>query len=139
MNGVIEVLIYTLGMSVVMAVIYRLLTNPEDMRKLKAEMKELNDRIKKAQKSNNTEEVSRLTSELLKGSSKQFHYSMKPMMVSTIIFFVFLYVVLAQFEELVVMLPFSLPFLGSQISAFYWYIIIILPSSFLFRKLLGVE
>jgi uncharacterized membrane protein (DUF106 family) len=139
MNGVIEILAYTLGLSVVMAIIYRFLTNPEEMRKIKADMKDLNDRIKKAQKSNNTKEVSELTNELLKGSSRQFQSSMKPMMVSTIIFFVFLYVFLAQFEELMVMLPFSLPFLGSQLSAFYWYIVIILPASFLFRKLFGVE
>jgi uncharacterized membrane protein (DUF106 family) len=90
MNGIIEVMLYTIGLSFVMAVIYRKLTNPEEMRKLKADMKDLNDRIKKAQKSNNTKEVSDLTSELLKGSSKQFQSSMKPMMVSSILFLLFI-------------------------------------------------
>ena len=139
MNGVIEVLVYTLGLSFFIAVIYRLLTKPEEMRRIKENMKQVNEKVKKAQKSGSTEEVNKLTSEMLKGSQEQFRQSMKPMMASMIIFFVFLGWVGAQFAELVVRLPFYIPFVGMECGWFMWYIIITLPATFLFRRLLGVE
>ncbi|RLI98566.1 MAG: hypothetical protein DRO99_00425 [Candidatus Aenigmatarchaeota archaeon] len=139
MSGVIEVLGFTLGLSLALAILYRLLTDPQEMRRIKAEMKRLQDKSKKAQKAGNMEEVNAITGELLKQSQKQFSQNMKPMMASMLIFFVFLGWVGAQYSELVVNMPFYIPFIGSQTTWFVWYIIITLPSTFFFRKLLGVE
>jgi uncharacterized membrane protein (DUF106 family) len=148
MSGVVEVLLWTLGLSLLLAIIYRVLTKPDEARRLKQNMKEVQARLKKAQKSGDMDSVNALTSEMLKGSQKQFSMNMKPMIVSMIMFLVFLNVIGAQYEELAVLLP--IPFLATSwefpflvitksYSWFWWYIIITLPSTFFFRKLLGVE
>ena len=44
------------------------------------------------------------------------------------------------FEMLVAQLPFALPFLGSYLTWFWWwYLFLSIPSTLVFRKLLGVE
>ncbi len=43
------------------------------------------------------------------------------------------------FEMLVAQLPFELPFLGSYLTWFWWYLFLSIPSTIVFRKLLGVE
>jgi len=139
MSGVAEVLLWTIGLSFLLAVIYRVLTNPEEMRRIKENMKEIQAKVKKAQKDGNMDEVNALTSQVLRGSQQQFMQNMKPMMVSTFIFFIFLGWVGAQYAELVVYLPFAVPFIGSKTGWFVWYIIITLPFTFFFRKMLGVE
>jgi uncharacterized membrane protein (DUF106 family) len=139
MAAVIEILLWTLGLSFLLAVIYRLLTKPEEMRRIKANMKEIQNRVKKAQKSGDMDQVNALTSEMLKGSQQQFTQNMKPMLVSMLIFFVFIGWIGAQYGEVVVALPFTMPFLGSSVGWFWWYIIITLPATFFFRKMLGVE
>ncbi len=41
--------------------------------------------------------------------------------------------------DTIVMLPFSMPFLGSQLTWIMWYILVSLPGTWMFRKALGVE
>ena len=50
-NGMIEIMMFTIGMSLVLAIIYRLLTKPEEMRRIKSNMKEIQAKVKSAQKS----------------------------------------------------------------------------------------
>jgi uncharacterized membrane protein (DUF106 family) len=135
----IEIMLWTIGLSFVLAVIYRLLTKPEEMRRIKANMKEIQAKVKHAQKSGDTGQVSALTSEMLKGSQQQFTQNMKPMMVSMLIFFVFIGFLRAQYQGILITLPFAVPFIGSVIGWFKWYIVITLPFTLFFRKLLGVE
>ena len=139
MSGMIDILLMTLGMSFVLALIYRFLTDPQEMRRIKANMKEIQAKVKKAQKDGDMDRVNALTSEMLKGSQQQFTKNMKPMIVSMFIFFIFLGFLRAQYAELSIPLPFTIPFLGSSIGWFWWYLIITLPSTFMFRKVLGVD
>jgi len=138
-SGMIEIMLFTIGMSFVLAIIYRVLTNPEEMRRIKENMKEVQAKVKKAQKSGDTDQVNALTSEMLKGSQKQFTQNMKPMMASMLIFFVFIGFLRAQYQGVLIALPFFVPFIGSMIGWFKWYILITIPFTFFFRKLLGVE
>ncbi len=43
-----------------------------------------------------------------------------------------------QFHAIVAKSPLSIPFIGSELSWFWWYLIIIFPGSMIFRKLLDV-
>ena len=139
MSAVFEVMMWTIGLSFVLAILYRVLTNPEEIRRIKANMKEVQAKVKRAQKSGDTDQVSALTSEMLKGSQKQFTQNMKPMIVSMLIFFVFIGFLRAQYQGTWVPLPFSVPFFGSVIGWFKWYIVVTLPFTLFFRKIMGVE
>ncbi len=139
MTGLESLLIFSLVLSFVISVIYRVLTKPEEIRRIKQDLKFFRNKIKDAQKAENTAEVQKLTNEMLRMSQKQMSMMMKPMLVSAIIFFVALGWLHSTFEELVVALPFPLPFLGAELTWFWWYVIITLPATIIFRKALGVE
>jgi len=139
MSAILEILLFTVGLSFLLAVIYRLLTNPQEMRRIKENMKEVQAKVKKAQKAGDMDQVNALTSEMLKGSQQQFTQNMKPMIVSMLVFFVFIGFLRGQYQGEWVLLPFAVPFIGSVIGWFKWYIVITLPFTFMFRKMLGVE
>jgi uncharacterized membrane protein (DUF106 family) len=137
--GYIEVLLVSVGISLLTVLISKFATDQNAIKNLKSEMKGMNARIKKAQKAGDTKEMNRLSGDMMKLSSKQLHMNMKPMMISLIFFMGVLWFFGAYYTELVVASPVSIPFVGSELGWFHWYIIIVLPGSFLFRKLLGVE
>jgi len=148
MSAIVEVMVWTLCLSFVLAIIYRVLTNPTEMKRIKSNMKEIQEKVKKAQKSGDMQQVNALTSEMLKGSQQQFAQNMKPMMVSMLLFFVFIGWLNAQYTDLMVRLPitfvtfvWSFPpiALATEYSYLGWYIIITIPATFFFRKMLGVE
>ncbi len=137
--GYQEVLIISLLLSLLMVIITKVLTNQDEIKKAKREMKFYQEKIKKAQNSGDKEAVSKLSNDMLKASGKQMKQSMKPMFASLIIFVVALGWLAAEYGELLIAMPVSLPFLGPELNWFWWYLIIVLPTSFIFRKMLGVE
>lgn len=148
LNMITQVLIYSLTLSLVLAIIYRLLTKPDEIRRLKEELNDYRKKIKSAQKSGNTQEANKLLSDMMKINQKQLRSNMKPMLVSMILFFVVIGFFRDAFTELVIQLPFVLPLFSysfpfilirESIGWFWWYVFITVPCTFLFRKLLGVE
>ena len=139
MNGLEFVLVFSVVLSFIIAVIYRILTNPDDIRRIKQDMKFYRKRIKDAQSAEKVAEVQKLTNEMLKMSQKQMALMMKPMLVSAVVFFVALGWLHSSVESVIVSLPFPLPFFGAELTWFWWYVIITLPATLIFRKALGVE
>jgi uncharacterized membrane protein (DUF106 family) len=137
--GYIEVLAISVAMALATVMVSKLASNQRAIRNLKAEMKSLNERVKKAQKAGDTKEMNRHSSELMKLSGRQMQMNMKPMMISLMLFMAMFWFFGAYYTELVIPSPVNIPFVGNQLGWFHWYIIIVLPGSFLFRKLLGVE
>jgi uncharacterized membrane protein (DUF106 family) len=136
--GYAEMIIWASLLSLFMVILTKLLTDQEMMRRIKADMKEFNEKIKRAQKAGKTDEANKLTSQMLKMSSKQMQQSMKPMIVSMGIFFVAIWFFGTYYGELTVAVPVNLPFLGNSLNWFWWYFIVIFGTNFLFRKLLDV-
>jgi uncharacterized membrane protein (DUF106 family) len=134
-----ELLIYSTILSFFIAVVYRLLTKPEKMREIKKEMAFYREKANSAQKSGNKDEANKYSSEMLKMSQKQLKSTMKPMLASMVIFFIALGWFNTVFETLSVTLPVAIPFIGTSLNWFWWYIIITIPATLIFRKLLGVE
>ena len=144
-------LAYSVILSLVISVIYRVLTNPKEVRRIKEEAKFYNQKVKKAQKAGNKEEVNRYTGEMMKASQKQMKITMKPMLASMVLFLFILGGFHTTFAELLIPLPFSLPlptwemagfpfvYLTAELNWFWWYVIITLPCTLAFRKALGVE
>lgn len=85
----IEEILVTAVIVFVTTLAYRFLINQNDLRELKQKMKEKQEEAKKLQGSS-PEESKRAMSETLILSNKQMRMTMKPMMVSLIIFFIFL-------------------------------------------------
>lgn len=137
--GYIEILLVSVGISLLSVLISKFATDQKAIKNLKKEMKEINARVKKAQKSGDTKEMNRLSGDMMKLSSRQLHMNMKPMMISLIFFMGVLWFLGAYYTDIVIPSPVNIPFVGNQLGWFYWYIIIVFPGSFLFRKLLGVE
>lgn len=137
--GYQEVLIISIFLSLLMVILTRLLTNQDEIRKAKREMQFYQDKIKKLQESGDKEAVSKLSNDMLKASGKQLRQSMKPMFISLIIFAIALWWLGTTYGELVVSIPFAIPFIGAEFNWFWWYLVIVLPTSFLFRKILNVQ
>ena len=135
----IEVLMISVGLSLLSVLITKFATNQGAVRELKGEMKSINERIKKAQKSGNNKEASELSGQLMKISGRQFQMNMKPMMITMVIFLGVFWFFGSFYGEMVVPCPINIPFVGSQLGWFHWYFLIVLPGSFLWRKLLSVE
>jgi len=109
-----EILIISVILAFITALLYRLLINQGEMRKLKGEMKFYQDKIKGAQKDGDREAVSKLSSDMLKLSSRQFRMTMKPLMVTGLVFLLIIGWIAAQYGEAVIAAPFANHSLGSK-------------------------
>jgi len=226
MSAFIEVTLISLALAFVLSLLYRFLTKPGEMRRIKKEMKFYQDKSKEAQKAGDTAKANEYMKDMMKASQQQFKQNMKPMMASMLIFFIFLGWIqgayagvivdlnanpdatfnyagaerriyyekvtgegedwtiragidlngdgqfsqdeifdenaifphegaywkvnpviegtdkkenAARFELLIARVPVPIPFIGYYLSWFWWYILITIPCTMLFRKLLGVD
>ncbi len=137
--GYQEILIITILLGLVTVILTKILTDQNEIKRIKREMKFFQEKIKKAQSSGDKDAVSKLSNDMLKASGKQMKQSMKPMMVSLLVFGLAFWWMSITYEELLIALPISIPFFGSGLNWFWWYFVTILPINFLFRKMLGVE
>ncbi|NIO19273.1 MAG: DUF106 domain-containing protein [Candidatus Aenigmarchaeota archaeon] len=80
-----DIFIWAVFLSLLITAIYRIFTNPEEMRKLKEEMKFYREKSNEAQKKKDTKKAQEHLNEMMKVSQKQFKKNMKPMMVSMIV------------------------------------------------------
>jgi len=77
-----EILLWALGLSLAISVIYRVFTNPEEIRKLKEDMKFYREKSKEAQKNKDMKKANEYMSEMMKLSQKQMKLNMKPMFIT---------------------------------------------------------
>lgn len=139
---VVSELLMVAIMTFIITLFYRYLVNQDAVRALKQQIKERQAKAKELQKSN-PEQANTAMSEMLKLNNQQMRLQFRPMLPTMLL-------VLAVFPWLATIFsgfaP-ALPFHSDLISALagmvppwlLWYILISLPLSQLFRKLLGVE
>ncbi len=133
------VFIASITLSFIIVVLTRLLTNPEDIRKIKKEMQFYREKVSEAQKAGDKAKVAEFTGDMMKASQKQLKHSIKPMFISIIVFMIAMWWLGGQFAELVIPLPFNMPFIGYELNWFWWYVIVTFAASLSLRKLVGVE
>jgi uncharacterized membrane protein (DUF106 family) len=136
--AIIEELLLVSAVLFVSSLIYKFMIKREDVRELKAKMKEKQNKIKEMQKTN-PNEANQALNEMMKLQNKQMKMTMKPMMVSLLIFFLVLPVLPNLFPGTVANLPFEIPFVGSEFGWLAWYFVLSIPLNTLFRRILGVE
>ncbi len=123
----------------IITVLYKYLVDQEQMREHKEQIKTMQQKIKELQKTNPAE-ANKMLGDVLGMTNKQMLMNLKPMLVTMAFVLVFLPWIASVFGgKSVVLLPFALPFFGSELGWIAWYLIVSIPLSLLFRKMLGVH
>jgi len=134
----VEELLASIAITLVITLFYKYLINQNDVRQLKASMKEKQAKAKELQKAN-PQEANKVVNEIMALSSKQMRMNTKPMLLTLALVGITLPYFAQAFPGTVVSLPVSLPFLGSSLNWFWWYVLVSIPLGYFFRKVLGVE
>jgi uncharacterized membrane protein (DUF106 family) len=133
-----EIFVWSVALSLLMTLASRFLADQQEVKKSKKDMEFFRNKSLQAQKSGDIKKMNEYTGEMMKASSKQFRLNLKPMMFS------FLIVILAAswfasaYGTVKIASPISIPFIGNELNWFWWYVIIVLPFSMIFRKLMDV-
>lgn len=133
-----EIFIMSVGLSLLMTLASKFLVNQQEMKKAKKDMEFYRERASRAQKAGDLKKSNEYMSEMLKASQRQFRHNMKPMMFSFIIVIVAASWFGTAYADAMILSPVSIPFLGNELNWFWWYLLIVLPFSTVFRKLLDV-
>ena len=139
-NPMVLVFLLSIGLSFVIALIYKIFIDQEKVTEIKKRMNELNKKMKKAREENNQKEITKYSNELMKISGEQMRMQFKPMIITFIIIIpIFTWVGPTFFgSESIVKLPFTI-FGHDTLTWIWWYILVSLPFGFVFRKILGVR
>lgn len=133
-----------IGASLVQTLVQKRLMDVDLVKSLKADIKKMQQEMKKhRQDTKKTNELMKKSFEMQKKMMKQ---TMKPTMVSSVVIlltvitlgFFFGLPILAGEYNLFFTMPFSLPFIGTQMPWIGIFIIVTVISSFIFRKVFDV-
>jgi uncharacterized membrane protein (DUF106 family) len=133
-----EIFLLSIGLSITMTLASKFLANQQEMKKAKGDMEFFRTKASQAQKAGDLKKSNEYMSEMLKASQRQFRSSMRPMMFSFVIVILAASWFASAYADVMILSPVSIPFIGSELNWFWWYIIIVLPFSTIFRKLLDV-
>lgn len=123
----------------IITLFYKYMINQNAMKEIKGQVKKYQDEIKKVQKEN-PEKVKEMMSEMMKLTNKQMKMSFKPMLPTMIFVLLLLPWMASIFAGPIIKVPFYWPFVGSNSFGWLiWYVIISVPMTQIFRKILGVE
>lgn len=136
----VGVFIIAVLVSFLLTLPYKFLVDQKKMREHKEKVKDIQKRIKEAQKSDQ-KKANELMTEMLGLSNKQMMSNFKPMIPGMILVILFLPWVATTFtgHGPVAVLPFTLPFFGNDFGWLMWYMLASLPATYMFRKMLGVQ
>ena len=128
-------------MSFMTSLIYRLFGNYKELKRLKAELNDLRESVSKAQKEKNEKKVMELLKKQNSLAMEQFQYMFKPMFLTMgLVGLVFMFLKKIYVGmDLSFGLPFSLPFIGNSVGWLGFYIIMTLPLTIFFRKLMKLD
>ncbi len=138
LNPALGILIIAGLVSFLLTLPYRFMVDQKKMREHKEKTKELQKQIKEAQKTDQ-KKANELMTEMLALSNRQMMSNFKPMIPGMALVFIFLPWVAFAFSGPVAVLPFSLPYFGSDFGWLMWYMLASLPVTYIFRKALGVQ
>jgi uncharacterized membrane protein (DUF106 family) len=94
----------------------------EQQKEMKEIQKKLNELIKKEDQKSQ-QEAKKLQGQMMGSMNSMMGKNMKVMLYSMVIILPIFWWLSASYKEAVINLPLSLPFLGTQVNWFWWYII----------------
>lgn len=140
----ISLLIISSFITILVIVINRILVNDKLMKEIKQKMENIREQLTRAQKEGNTEEANKFLSEMMKTNGEMMKQTFKGLIASLIILGLFLPWIKQTYEVTykgvtIAKLPFTLPFIGSNLDWLIWYVLVSLTIGWVFRKLIGVD
>lgn len=130
-------IVSTLILGVVTQFVYKKFSNQAKLKELNDLIKELQDKIKSSEDS---EEKLKLQSKVLSLSQSKFQHTMKPMLLSNVIFIVSLPALRYLFEDFVLLKwTTEIPLIHTDMGWLLTYILISLFTSSFIRKKMGVK
>ena len=139
MQPFVEIFLWAFTVSLISVILYRIMIDPEKMREIKKNIETYKEKMTQAQKSGDTEKTNKYLTEMMSLTQMQFKESMKLFMVSSVIILSIFYWLSMNYGNVVINLPFSFPFIGLEMSWFWWYILVSLPATWILRKIIGIE
>jgi uncharacterized membrane protein (DUF106 family) len=130
--------IMALLITFIVTLMYKKFIDHAAMKDIKAKVKAMQHEVKELQKTN-PEAANKKMSEVMTLTNQKMKLSMKPMLPTMIIIFALLPWMATVYTGPIVLLPFDLPYFGADFGWLAWYMIISIPASQLFRKIMGVE
>lgn len=126
--------------SFIFALLNRLMVDISEMKRIKEKLKFFQQEAKKYQKEKNEKKMKELMGSQLEYSNKMMKMNMKPLLVSLLVIFPLLPWLRASFGTVQFVLPFPLPFaFDAAVGWLGLYILVSFPTTFVFRKALGVD
>jgi len=140
----ISLLIVSTIISILVIVINRIFVNAKLMKEIKQKMENIREQLTRAQKEGNTEEANKYLSEMMKTNSEMMKHTFKGLIASLIILSLFLPWIKHTYEVtykgvIIAKLPFTLPFIGSNLDWLIWYVLVSLTIGWVFKKLIGMD
>ena len=147
-----ELLVFTVLLALVNSIAYLKLADQKAVKALKEEVASYKTKMNAARKAGNNDEMLKFMKAMNEKSMQQFNHMYKPLIASMVIFIIPLVAFFPHaFAATSIKLPFALPEISgafpfnihfrmtTEYNWFWWYLIVLFPSSFAFRKALGVQ
>jgi uncharacterized membrane protein (DUF106 family) len=136
----LSLLIVSSLITALLVVLTRLLVNKKVVTEIKDKMEEIREQLTVAQKAGDTEQANKHLTDMMNINKDYMRQTFKALVVSLIVVSVLLPFLKSNYEGMTaIKLPFSVPFLGSQITWIYWYILISFAVGWSLRKVLEVD
>lgn len=135
----ISLLIVSILLTIIVVLINKFSVDKKVMREMKDKMSGIRESLTKAQKEGNTEQANKFLASMMEANNKYMRYSFKAMVISLIVLSLFLPWLRYKYSALVTALPFTLPFIGSQIGWVGWYILASFAIGWVIRKIVEGE
>lgn len=140
LNPLVAMFIISTFLTVLVLVINRIFINAKTVRQIKEKMEEIREQMTAAQKAGNNDEAKKFLDEMMKTNSEYMKHSFKALIVSLVIISIFLPWVKTRYQGIpVARLPFALPFIGTSIDWFIWYVLISFTVGWVLKKILALD
>lgn len=134
----IALFVFALVLTTIIYTINKLMINRKVAKEIKDKLAVVKENLTKAQKEGNKDEVSKFLSEYMSINNQYLRQTFKVMIVTFIVVIILFPWASSRFSGVeVAKLPFSLPFIGTNLGWIIWYIMVSITGSWLLRKFIG--
>ena len=138
-SPVVSLFIVSSFITVLVIGITRIVSNKKAMDEIKERMQNIREQLTAAQKIGDTENASKFIKEMMGVNSEYMKHTYKGLFVSLIIVLLFLpYLNVHYGTAAVASLPFEVPFIGAELTWFFWYVLVSFTMGWVVRKLFGM-
>ncbi len=139
LGDITAITLISMLLSLVLVIVYKYTADQATMKSLKAQIDAERKKSGEAQKSNDLKTMNDALGKMTELNKQYLSLNMKPMLFSSLMFLPFLPWFFERFKDTVISLPFEVPFAGSTLSWFWWYLLLSIPFNTIIRKILDAE